>query len=144
VIGFALLTIGSCSVAWFGLGFNELTLAQLRGNEAGWVVPTLIPTATPAPIAQSDDPSFIAVGGRFTAGETVRNVTASRVNLRRSPGHLGKGGDDILGQLAAGDAVVIHGESTIVDNLTWWRVTWQGQDGWIAEATASGVQILGE
>lgn len=144
VIGFALLTMASCSAAWFGLGFNQLTLAQLRGDDAGWVAPTLIPTATPAPIAENADPSLITVGGRFAAGETVRNVTASRVNLRRTPGHLGKGGDDILGQLAAGDAVVIQGESTIVDNLTWWRVTWQGQDGWIAEATASGVQILGE
>lgn len=142
-IGFALLAMGACSAAWFGLGFNELSLAQLRGNEQGWVAPTLIPTATPAPIADNAV-SPVTTGGRFAAGETVRNVTGSRVNLRRSPGHLGKGGDDILGQLAAGDAVVIQGESTLVDNLTWWRVTWQGLDGWVAEATASGVQILGE
>lgn len=141
MIGFALLALGACSAAWFGLGFNEVSLAQLTGDEAGWTPPTLIPTATPAPVNEAP---ITESGGRFAAGATVRNVTGSRVNLRRTPGHLGKGGDDILGQLAAGDAVVIQGESSIVDNLTWWRVTWQGLDGWVAEATASGVQILGE
>lgn len=144
VLGFALLALASCSAAWFGLGFNQISLAQLTGDEEGWVAPTLIPTATPAPVDENADSTIATVGGRFSAGQTVRNVTASRVNLRRTPGHLGKGSDDILVQLAAGDAVVIQGESTVVDNLTWWRVTWQGLDGWVAEATASGVQILGE
>jgi hypothetical protein len=130
-------------VAWFTLGFSDVSLAQLRGDNEVWTAPTLVPTATPAPITESDEP-YITIGGRFQADETVRNVTGSRVNLRRTPGHLGKGNDDILGQLAAGDAVVIQGESTVVDNLTWWLVTWQGQQGWVAEATASGVQILGE
>lgn len=130
-------------MAWFALGFDSVTLAQLRGDNEVWTPPTLVPTPTPAPTSESDQP-VINVGGRFQPNETVRNVTGSRVNLRRTPGHLGKGGDDILGQLAAGDAVVIQGESSVVDNLTWWLVSWQGQQGWVAEATASGVQILGE
>lgn len=142
-LGFLALAIVTLVVAWFALGFDSVTLAQLRGDNEGWTPPTLMPTPTPAPIRENDEP-LITVGGRFQANQTVRNVTGSRVNLRRTPGHLGKGNDDILGQLAAGDAVVIQGESTVVDNLTWWLVSWQGQQGWVAEATASGVQILGE
>ena len=57
---------------------------------------------------------------------------------------MGKSSSDVLAQLRPGDALIIEGETAAVDNLTWWRVTYQGNEGWVAEATASGVDILGQ
>ncbi len=141
VLGFTLLALVSCGGMAVAMGFNRLTLADLRGNGSGWTPPTLIPTTTPPPpgVVESDPTS-----GRFGAGQTVFNMTGSRVNLRQTPGHVGKPSGDVLAQLQPGDAVVILGESASADNLAWWRVAYQGIEGWVAEATASGVEILGQ
>jgi hypothetical protein len=45
-------------------------------------------------------------------------------------------------------AAVVLGENQLADSLTWWQVratldNGQEVEGWVAEATASGVQILG-
>ena len=138
-IGFALLTAASCGGVALSLGLNRLSLSDLAGNSPAWTPPTLLPTpeapALPAPAAE---------GGAFVAGQTVRNVTGSRVNVRATPGHLGKPAGDVLLQLSPGEQVVILGEIAQADNLIWQRVRVNGVDGWVAEATASGVQILGE
>ena len=86
---------------------------------------------------------------RFAVDQRVRNLTNSRVNLRSTPGYLSKTASDVIGTLQPGDRVTILGEQQAADNLTWWRVRatlTDGRtiDGWVAEATASGVQILGE
>jgi hypothetical protein len=70
------------------------------------------------------------------------------VNIRQTPGYLGKPRDDILVQMEPGDRVEILGESVLADGLTWWQIRYRPQsgrttEGWVAEATASGVQILG-
>jgi hypothetical protein len=138
-IGFALLTLASCGGVVLSLGLNRLTLRDLAGSDSAWTPPTLIPTpeapALPAPAA---------VDGKFSAGQIVRNVTSSRVNVRSTPGHLGKPAGDVLLQLSPGEQVVILGETAQADNLIWQRVRVNGSEGWVAEATASGVQILGE
>lgn len=131
----------SCGGMAVALGFNRATLAELSGNSVAWTPPTLIPTP-PAP--EPGDTPLAPIAGRFGVGQTVFNVTGSRVNLRQTPGHLGKPGGDVLAQLGPGDAVVILGETAVADNLTWWRVGFQGAEGWVAEATASGVEILGQ
>ncbi len=141
VLGFALLALVSCGGMAVALGFNRVTLADLRGDASAWTPPTLVPTPPAAePGATTDAP----VTGRFGAGQTIFNVTGSRVNLRQTPGHLGKPGGDVLAQLRPGDAVVILGETASADNLIWWRVAYQGTEGWVAESTASGVEILGQ
>jgi len=141
VLGFALIALVSCGGAALALGFNGETLAQLRSDAAVWTPPTLIPTPV-APEAGSTTSAPVA--GRFGAGQTVFNMTGSRVNLRQTPGHLGKPGGDVLAQLDPGAAVVILGDTAVADNLTWWRVSYRGAEGWVAEATASGVAILGQ
>lgn len=142
-LGFALLTIGSCTALGIALGFGRLSLSEIRGDGSSWAPPTLMPTPEMDP--QLAGGSGSATGtGRFAAGDTLVNITGSRVNLRRTPGHLGKDASDVLAQLEPGSAVVLLGESTQANNLTWWRVAYQGHEGWVAEATASGVQILGE
>jgi hypothetical protein len=84
---------------------------------------------------------------RFAGGQTVRNLTNSRVNIRMSPGYLGKSASDVIGQIEPGETLQILGDPTVADDLTWWRIeAGNGQPvvGWVAEATSSGVQILGE
>jgi hypothetical protein len=141
VLGFALLMLVSCGGMAAALGFNRLTLADLRGDNTAWTPPTLIPTPPPPAPGESAAP---VANGRFSPGQTVFNMTGSRVNLRQTPGHVGKASSDVLTQLSPGDAVVILGETTSADNLAWWRVAYQGMEGWVAEATASGVEILGQ
>jgi hypothetical protein len=142
VLGFALLALASCGGVAFSLGLGGLTLNDLRRDASSWTPPTLAPTpefsapSTPAPGGVTD--------GRFSAGQTVRNVTNSQVNLRATPGHLGKPAGDVLALLKPGNTVVIQGDASQADNLIWWRVRANGIEGWVAEATASGVQILGE
>lgn len=148
VLSFALLSLATCGGVAVALGLDELRISDFAGSGTAWTPPTLMPTPE-APAQASADAAAgtedvpVAVG-RFAPGQTVRNITNSRVNVRRTPGHLGKGGDDVIVQVTAGDPVVIQGESTGADNLTWWLVSYQGVEGWMAESTASGVQILGE
>ena len=85
--------------------------------------------------------------GIFYAGQRVQNVTNSRVNLRTMPGYQNKPADDVLDQLRPGDGVEILGQAESKDGLLWWHVRYQHPDGrviegWVAQATASGVTIL--
>ena len=64
------------------------------------------------------------------------------------PGYQGKAAGDVFGQLQPGDTLQVVGDSSLADNLIWWRIRYAAPDsrtleGWVAEATASGVQILG-
>lgn len=83
----------------------------------------------------------------FAPGRRVRNVTNSLVNLRATPGYLSKPAGDVFAQLQPGDVAEITGPSQASDGLAWLPVRYQTRDGrivegWIAEATASGVTIL--
>lgn len=145
-LGFSLLTGISCSGVGIALGINRLNLVELRGASAAWTPPPYTPTSAPQPAANEGDSMSST---RFTPEQTVRNLTNSRVNVRVTPGYLSKPAGDVLGVVAPGAALLILGESQIADNLTWWRVRATLVDGrvvegWVAEATASGVQILGE
>lgn len=142
-LGFALLAIASCTALGIALGFDRISLSEIRGDGNVWAPPTLMPTPEIDPQLAAGAESTTD-SGRFAAGETLVNITGSRVNLRRTPGHLGKDASDVLAQLEPGAAVVLLGENTQANNLTWWRVAYQGHEGWVAEATASGVQILAE
>jgi hypothetical protein len=105
------------------------------------------PTATPNAADVADHATSVS-GGAFQLGETARNITSSRVNIRQTPGHLGKTDSDIVAQLQPGDTMQIVAGPAPADNLTWWLIQFQSRDermveGWVAEATGSGVQILG-
>jgi hypothetical protein len=154
-LGFLLLSALTCGLSAAALGLNRLSLEDFRGGTgAAWTpspvtpVPALVQanpdTAEAAPV----DGGAAGTSTRFTAGQTVRNMTNSRVNIRLSPGYLGKPASDVIGQVAPGETLQILGDPTAVDELIWWQIqtTGGGQPvvGWVAEATASGVQILGE
>lgn len=146
-VGFGLLALASCSGAGIALGLNQLSLAELQGNGVVWTPPPYTPVPTPAPVDEVVVET--ATSTRFAAQERVRNLTNSRVNVRATPGYLSKPASDVIGVLEPGATVVVSGENQVADNLTWWYVQATLADGaavvgWVAEATASGVQILGE
>jgi hypothetical protein len=147
VVGFGMLVISSCSGVAIALGLNQLSLAELQGIGSAWTPPPYTPEPTPLPVAVTDGSSAGSL--RFAPQQAVRNLTNSRVNLRSTPGYLSKPASDVIGVIQPGASAVILGENQTADNLVWWRVRAVLDDGrtiegWVAEATASGVQILGE
>jgi hypothetical protein len=143
---FLLLSLVSCGGLVLSTGLNRLDLASLQGGEPAWSPPPVTPTPTLDPAVNSATASM--GDGSFTTGQAVRNITSSRVNIRQTPGHLGKNDSDILAQMQPGDSVTIIGGPTAADNLVWWQIQYNSSDGrtiagWAAEATGSGVQILG-
>jgi hypothetical protein len=150
VAGFLLLSVVSCSGLVVATGLNRIDLAAIQGNGVTWQPPE-IPTTTvtePSADTNNDAPSGVRSDGAFALGERVRNITNSRVNIRQTPGHVGKTPEDVLGQLAPGTTLEIVAGPAPADNLLWWLIratTAEGRpvEGWVAEVTASGVQILG-
>ena len=146
-LGFALLALASCSGLAIALGLTQLSLAEIQGNGTVWTPPPYTPAPTPLPAADvADGP---AVSTRFAPEQIVRNLTNSRVNVRATPGYLSKSDGDVIGILPPDGTAMVLGESQLADNLVWWRVRatvadGRALDGWVAEATASGVQILGQ
>ena len=144
--GFLLLSSLSCGALFMATGVTRFDLADLQANQAGWTPPPALPTLEVAVAAPESDQDRIDDG--YPPGEQLRNITSSLVNIRAVPGYLGKPDGDIVGQVPPGGVVEIVGERAVADNLVWWRIRYITADGaqvegWIAEATASGVQILG-
>ncbi len=143
-ISFVLLAGASCGGVALLAGFGNISLADLQATGPVWTpppAPTPLPADMTAPAAAVD-----AQPGRLQPGSLARNVAASRVNIRSSPGYLGKGDGDIVGQMEQGANVTILDGPQTADQLTWWYIrldTPTGPvEGWVAESTASGVQIL--
>ncbi len=147
--GFLLLATLTCTASVFLTGLNRLDISDLGGQSAvAWTPPPVAPTV-PAAAPEAETSSDTAALGAYRPGEQVRNITSSLVNIRATPGYLGKPAGDVVAQAMPGDAVEIVDGPAIVDNLTWWRVRPLAPgagavEGWMAEATASGVQIMGK
>ncbi|MCB0064200.1 MAG: hypothetical protein KDE19_18885 [Caldilineaceae bacterium] len=146
VLSFVLLTVVSIGLLLMSTGLNNIDLADLQNHEAAWTPPEIVPTSTP-------DPNLANVGsvgtaGQYAIGATLRNITDGAVFIRQTPGYLSKLESDKIGRIPSGGTVAIIGGPATVDELTWWHVRYQAGDGtliegWSAEATASGLQILG-
>jgi hypothetical protein len=150
IAGFLLLTLLSLGGLAMLAGVTPLRIGELQTQAGSWTPPPAPPTAEvveqpaadPA-LADQDTPAGFAVG------DSLRNITPSQVNIRRTPGYLSKPEGDVVGQVAPNQSVELLGGRAAADNLTWWYIRYRtpgGQviEGWIAEATASGVQILGQ
>jgi hypothetical protein len=127
-------------------GINRLSLTDLQNSGQAWSPPLVTPTPVVTPAAEA--PVAGESGGAFSLGDQLRNITASQVNIRAVPGYLSKPDGDIIGQIPPGGMVEIAGGRAFADGLTWWLIRYTASDGavingWVAEATASGVQILG-
>lgn len=64
------------------------------------------------------------------------------VSLRRTPGYVNKNDTDVIVEIPEGERVRIISGPSKADGLNWWRVEWNGYEGWMAEKTASGKKIL--
>lgn len=147
-VGFLLLSLASCGGIVLATGINRLDLADLQNHEQAWSPPLVTPTPVITPAAAEEAITGEA-GGAFTLGDQPRNITSSQVNIRAVPGYLSKPAGDVIGQVPPGGVVEITGGRAFADGLTWWLIRYTASDGavisgWIAEATASGVQILGQ
>lgn len=141
-VGFLLLSLVSCGGLFVATGLNRIGLEDIQGGGVAWTPPAIVPTAT-AEVAPSPD---VATSGTFTPGELVRNITSGRVNIRQTPGHQNKLPNDIIVQVDTGAILQIIEGPRMVDNLNWWLIRTEGGngvEGWVAEATQSGVTILG-
>lgn len=93
------------------------------------------------PVADAAATGFTSdLGPVFQPSQTV--YSTDWVNVRRSPGHVGKLGDDIIGMLAPGAPAAIQAGPERQDGLVWWQVQATLSDGlsatgWVAEATAA-------
>lgn len=99
------------------------------------------PTVTLSPIANLTLTALPPeVPGKTFA---ITSSEISQVILRRSPGYINKDiSTDIIAEIDSGEIVEILGESQNADGLLWWKVSWKGHIGWIAEHTGTGRAIL--
>jgi len=75
-------------------------------------------------------------------------ATTTGVNLRRTPGYVGKAASDILAQVPEGARLtIVSAAPQQVDGLAWWQVRYAatGQPvltGWAAHQSPAGVELL--
>jgi hypothetical protein len=82
--------------------------------------------------------------GKFQVGQSV--YTTTFLNVRTSPGYVGKDESDVVDEAPHGVLATILEGPQPADGLTWWRVRYLSsgatRDGWVAEANASGKAYL--
>jgi hypothetical protein len=147
IFGFLLLSVASCGGLVLATGINRIDLADLQNDGQVWTPPQV--TATPVETPVAETLLVGEAGGAFSVGQRLTNITSSQVNIRAAPGYLSKPEGDIIGQVPPGGMVEVIGGRTSSDGLTWWYIRYSAPDGasidgWMAEATASGVQILAQ
>ena len=106
------------------------------------------PPAPPKPVPPKPDPKpdpKPPLTGKFKKGDIAVGVQA--LNLRKSAGFAGKPASDVIYEIPLGSKLTILDGPTAKDNLTWWGIRFVSPagnrfDGWVAEATASGAQML--
>ena len=81
----------------------------------------------------------------FEIGELVR--AADHLRVRRSPGYLGKGNDDTVGDFVADTTLNIIEGPQRKDNLDWWRVGGISLSvreivGWVAQKSPNGIVLV--
>ena len=86
------------------------------------------------------EPLELSVGDKVQ----VRDI----VNMRRTPGYIGKPADDVLAELPYDSvATVVDSRHQVSDGLVWWRVSTELTDrgrvtGWLAQFTPAGAALL--
>lgn len=148
IIGMILMTGVSCLGLSAVLGISGSTIADLRDNSGPvWTPPP--PTPTPATeLAQSRQLSTDRSQYKFLIGDSAQNIATGLVRIRQSPGTRDKPESDIITRAQPGDVFAIVDGPEQADGLLWWKVrygTAEGTtiEGWMAEATANGIAIMG-
>ncbi len=121
-LAFCLLATLTCTASVFVTGLNPLDISDPGGQRCAATPPPVTPTPRRQSLKQAADGDAPALGA-YSPGEQVRNITPSLVNIRATPGYLGKPAGDVVAQAMPGDAVEIVDGPVVADNLTWWRAT---------------------
>lgn len=153
--GAILFALTLCTVVMFLLPTFSTQWADATQTGPSWTPPpptaTLsltplptqpIPSPTPTIATAASSQATPTNATNIKAGDVVTNVNNGPVNLRRTPGYLGKPNSDRIGLVPAGQQLRVVGGPEPKDNLVWWQVQWENKTGWMAENTASGVLIL--
>ncbi|MCP4199415.1 MAG: hypothetical protein GY762_19895 [Proteobacteria bacterium] len=101
-------------------------------------VPTRILSPTLMPTASTSAPATFT----FEIGDRAVNAHAGTVNLRKTPGYIGKTPSDRVALIPNGGVVIIVAGPEQEDELIWWFVSWKDKEGWMAERRSSGGAIL--
>ena len=100
---------------------------------------------TPGGSDDDDDGTRGPANGRFKIGDAAVALTV--VRMRRTPGFANKPAGDVVLDIPANANLTITDGPQSVDGLTWWQVrlvnAGRAVSGWAAEATGSGVDLLG-
>ncbi|MEZ4637449.1 MAG: hypothetical protein R2873_18805 [Caldilineaceae bacterium] len=147
VVTFALLALASCGGVAALVGFDDFSFADFQSTGPVWTPPAAPTAVDSANVDSTNAAPTPTPSSRFQPGGSAENATSSRVNIRRAPGYVNKPADDIVAQMQPGEDVEIVGWSRSVDSLIWWPIRYRSPDGasvegWVAESTESGVQIL--
>ncbi len=82
----------------------------------------------------------------FEVGNVIVNAYTDPLNVRRSPGYVGKDNSDIVAKLPRNAPMVIIEGPRQIDDLQWWRIAGAvanaGVDGWVAEIGPKGQRFL--
>lgn len=87
----------------------------------------------------------------FSAGDEICNIFSEPVNLRTSPGYLGKPSEDVIATVSNEPVLTVVDGPVQADSLTWWQVQTmagaasledQPASGWIAVASPQGQRFL--
>jgi uncharacterized protein YraI len=82
-------------------------------------------------------PSFILVGQKARVTLTPAGQTAVPVRVRAAAGVA----NPVIVQIPDGTVFDVTGGPACADNFTWWRISFNGQVGWVAEGSTSGYFI---
>jgi len=101
-------------------------------------------TPTPTPAAQATSPlmtptpatSVIQPGGK------AKVVSKVGVRMRKTPAYKNKPARDVIMVVPPQAVVEVLDGPQMSDGLRWWRVRYRERVGWMAEATAGGIQLL--
>ncbi len=114
--------------------FREALQNDYRWDPRAVSAPRPEPVLPPQPLTPAD----------FKRGETL--ITATVVNLRRTPGVAGKPADDVVAQLPKESRVTLSDGPRTVDNLVWWQVSGELNglrvEGWSAQSVAANAPLL--
>jgi hypothetical protein len=101
-------------------------------------------------------------GGSTTAAAAATNLTAAgcasdiaigkqldvlqpNVRMRQSPGYINKNDDtDTIVILQPGNVLLTLDGPVIKDGLCWWKVQYADLQGWVADHSPTGVQLLAD
>jgi hypothetical protein len=101
--------------------------------------PTDIPTIHPTSTSPANFEPTVSASNKTYAiisGEVID------VFLRKTPGYRNKKKSDIITKIPSGAKVEILEGPVTEDGLNWWRVSWNGYEGWVADHTGKGREIL--